>query len=166
MRQKRGFVLSLSALLLGACLYSFTGGGLPNHIRTVAVLPFDNLTSDPTLTQEINVDVRDAMEKRLGLRPAGESAADAIVKGTITRYEPDVALAYQGDTRGALTVTNRQLQISVTIQIMDQREGKVLWESTGLTVEGQYPPGQEAKGRRDAREKLITKIVEGAQSQW
>ena len=42
-----------------------------------------------------------------------------------------------GDTRGALTVTNRQLQISVTIQIVDQREGKVLWESTGLTVEGQ-----------------------------
>ena len=70
MHQKRGFVLSLSVLLLSGCLYSFTGGGLPSHIRTVAVLPFDNLTSDPTLTQEINVDVRDAMEKRLGLRPA------------------------------------------------------------------------------------------------
>jgi hypothetical protein len=33
-----------SALLLGACVYGFAGGGLPGHIRTVAVRPMDNLT--------------------------------------------------------------------------------------------------------------------------
>ena len=41
---------SLIALLVlvAGCAYGFAGGGLPKEIRTVAVLPFDNLTSDPT----------------------------------------------------------------------------------------------------------------------
>ena len=95
MRRIPGLVpfLLVSALLSGGCLYKFTGGGLPAGIRTVAVLPFDNLTPEPTLTQEINAAVRDAVEGRLGLRAAGEETADAIVRGTITRYEPDVPVA-------------------------------------------------------------------------
>jgi hypothetical protein len=34
-------LLALAGLLLATagCLYSFTGGGLPRHIRTVAVCP-------------------------------------------------------------------------------------------------------------------------------
>ena len=43
MRRIPGFVLillSASTLSLGACLYKFSGGGLPKNIRTVAVLPF------------------------------------------------------------------------------------------------------------------------------
>ncbi|MGH7734546.1 MAG: LPS assembly lipoprotein LptE, partial [Gemmatimonadales bacterium] len=86
-----GALASLSALLgASGCFYGFSGGGLPNEIRTVAVLPFDNLTSDPTLTQDVNIAVRNAMEQNLGLRQAGVDQADALVRGTITRYDPDV----------------------------------------------------------------------------
>ncbi|HEX9164798.1 MAG TPA: hypothetical protein VF862_02735, partial [Gemmatimonadales bacterium] len=62
----------------------------------MAVMPFENVTSDPTLTAEINRAVREAVEDRLGLRPAGEKDADAIVTGTIRRYEPDLPVAFQG----------------------------------------------------------------------
>jgi len=49
---------------------------------------------------------------------------------------------------------------------MDQKENKVLWQKLSLTVQGEYNPNEELKGRRIALEKLITDIVDGAQSQW
>ena len=77
MRLTSGFLASLSTLALGGCLYGFAGGGLPPHIKTVAVLPFDNQTPEPTLTQEIYARVREAVEGRLGLRHASERQADS-----------------------------------------------------------------------------------------
>ena len=91
MRRTHGnlLLLSLSLLAVSSC-YGFAGGGLPQGIRTVAVLPFDNLTPEPTLTQEVQTAVRNAVQGRLGLRQAGEQSADAIVRGSIQRYEPMV----------------------------------------------------------------------------
>ena len=168
MRRIPGLVplLLASALLAGGCLYKFTGGGLPAGIRTVAVLPFDNLTPEPTLTQEISKAVREAVESRLGLRAAGEQQADAVVTGTIRRYEPDLPLVFTGQTSTGVTeVTKRMVQITVNVQIMNQKENKVLWEHQ-VQVQGEYDPGRELDGRRKALEKLINDIVDGAQSQW
>ncbi|MEO8295069.1 MAG: DUF4136 domain-containing protein [Gemmatimonadota bacterium] len=165
-RLRPGYLLSLSLLGIAGCLYGFAGGGLPADIKTVAVLPFDNYTSEPTLTQLISQRVREAVEGRLGLRQAGETQADAIVRGSITRYDPDVPTAYQGESNGQITVTKRLVQITVTVEITNQRTGKALWQRSGLTLEGDYNPPDEATGREKALEKLVTNIVEGAQSQW
>jgi len=170
LRPIRGLVLlllSASTLPLAACLYKFSGGGLPSAIRTVAVLPFDNLTPEPVLTQEITQAVREAVERRLGLRPSGEDQADALVTGTVRRYEPDLPVAYTGNpTDNRTEVTKRMVQITLDVKIMDQKENKVLWERLNLTVQGEYNPNEELKGRKVALEKLITDIVDGAQSQW
>ena len=155
----------LAAGIAAAC-YGFAGGGLPSHINTVAILPFDNRTPDPALTQEVAAAVRIAMEERLGLRPAAEASADAVVRGTITRYQPDLFLAQQANQEGNVTVTRRRVQITVSIEIFDQQENKVLWERSGLVVDGEYTPPLEDDGRRIALEKLVNDIVDGAQSQW
>jgi len=169
-------LLSLSLVLAGSgCFYrySFTGGGLPPGIRTVAVLPFENLTPEAALTQEINRAVREAVQSRLGLRQSGENGADAIVRGTISRYEPDLPVGITSSSQGAgqqnqVAVTSRNVQIVVTVTIIDQREGRTLWERTGLMVEGQYDTAREneSRGRERALDRLIQQIVEGAQSQW
>ena len=168
MRLISGFLAGLSTLAVGGCLYGFAGGGLPPGIKTVAVLPFDNQTPEPTLTQEIAVAVREAVEGRLGLRQASERQADAVVRGTISRYEPDLPVAYTGDDEGAgqVTVTRRLVQIVVSVEILDQDGGKPLWQRSGLLLKGDYDPGQEAQGREKALNELVTNIVEGAQSQW
>jgi hypothetical protein len=158
-------LLSLSLLALGGC-YGFAGGGLPPGISTVAVLPFDNLTPEPTLTQEVQTAVRDAVEGRLGLRQSGEQSADAIVKGSIQRYEPDLPVAYQGVQNNQVDVTRRLVQITVNVEISNQRTGKILWQRSGLMLQGDYATGQEASGRQKAYNQLVTNIVEGAQSQW
>src|SRR5438445_3719006 len=155
---------SASGLALAACLYGFAGGGLPN-IKTVAILPFDNQTPEPALTKEVNDAVLEAFQGRLGLRPAAETNADAVVRGRVVRYEPDVPLSFQpGQVR--TDVTRRQGQITVDVELVDQREGKTLWQKQGLTVLGEYRPPQEVEGRKLALQKLVNDLVDGAQSQW
>jgi lipopolysaccharide assembly LptE-like protein len=151
---------------LTGCLYGFAGGGLPPSIKTVALLPFDNQTAEPTLTQEVANKVREAVESRLGLRQAPEARADAIVRGTIVRYEPDLPVQYTGGDNRQVNVTKRLVQITVTVEIVDQKQGKPIWQRSGLVVEGDYDPGREVDGRAKALDKLVTNIVEGAQSQW
>ena len=142
---------------------------MPPGIKTVAVLPFDNLTAEPALQQQVNNAVREAVRNRLGLREASEDQADAIVRGTITRYEPDLPVAFQGSQDPAqrqVTVTKRLVQLTVNVEIIDQHAGKPLWQRQGLTVEGDYDPGNEDAGRAKALDRLTVNIVEGAQSQW
>jgi len=155
---------SAAGLALAGCLYGFAGGGLPN-IRTVAILPFDNQTPEPALTKEVNDAVLEAFQGRLGLRAAAEARADAVVRGKVVRYEPDVPLSFRPG-EGRADVTKRQVQITVDVEILDQREGKTLWQKQGLTVLGEYQPPQEAAGRKIALDKLVTELVDGAQSQW
>src|SRR5690349_1934608 len=155
---------SALTLALAGCLYGFAGGGLPN-IKTVAILPFDNQTPEPALTKEVNDAVLEAFQGRLGLRPAGESNADAVVRGKVVRYDPDVPIAIQPG-QGRTDVTRRQVSITVDVEILDQREGKTLWQRQGLSEVGDYSPPQEAAGRKIALQKLVNDLVDGAQSQW
>src|ERR687885_226768 len=100
--RRSGISLLLSVIpLLTACLYGFAGGGLPSHIKTVAILPFDNQTSASTLQRELYQQMRRDLESRLGLRDAAENRANAVVRGRIVRYEPDIPVAYSADPNRA-----------------------------------------------------------------
>ena len=164
-------ISSTLALALTACAFGFKGGGLPPNMRTVAVLPFENETSDPTLGQAVNVAVKQAVESRLGLRAAPEAKADAVVKGTIKRYDPDQPAAFSGTPTQPgsvqrVEVTRRQVQLVVDVQIVDQRSGRTVYNGTGLSVTGDYDPGRENDGRRKALDKLVTQILLGAEANW
>ena len=163
-RQLFGAVLSsASGLWLAGCIYGFAGGTLPN-VKTVAILPFENDTPEPSLTQEVSEAVRQAFEGRLGLRVAPEASADALVRGRIARYDPDVPIALLPG-QGEVTVTKRKVQLAVDVEILNQREGTTVWKRQVL-VDGEYNPGREADGRKVALDKLVNEIVDGAQSQW
>jgi hypothetical protein len=155
----------VSTLLLAGCLYKFTGGGLPSHIRTVAVLPFENQTAAAEVTRELSDALRKAMSSRLGLRDASENRANAVVRGTITKYEPDVPVAFSADPNQA-TTARRRLQIVVDVEIVDQTNGKTLWQRKGLSAEGEYAERAEPDGRRQALERIVNDVIDGAQSQW
>ena len=153
--------------MLGGCLwkYGFAGGGLPSHVKTVAVLPLENQTAAPELTRELTDALRTGIESRLGLRAASEDKADALVRGTIVRYEPDAPVAYSADPTRS-TQVRRRLQIVIDIEIVDQVSGKVLWGKKGLMAEGEYSDRSDTGGRRQAIEKIVQEVVDGAQSQW
>lgn len=160
-------LLLLLALPLGGCVwkYSLHGGGLPAHIRNVAVLPFDNQTASTELQRELAEAVRKAMSSRLGLREASEEKATAIVRGTITQYDMDVPVGFSANPAQA-TSARRRLQVRIDVEIFDQVRGRVLWSKKGVSAEGDYAENDEAAGRKQAVERIVNEIIEGAQSQW
>lgn len=159
-------VYSLVLVALTACIpYGFTGGGLPTHIRTVAILPFDNQTATPELPRELTEAIRTGLHDKLGLRDASEAKANAIVRGTIQRYEVDIPIGYSASNK-QVTTASRQLQLVVDIEMVDQVTGKTLWQRKGLLAEGQYQERGEAVGRKKAIDTIVQQMIEGAQSQW
>src|SRR5687767_16014158 len=94
-----GVRLAAGLLLLAqaSCLYGLIGGGLPDHIDTVAVLPFDNDTAVSVIARELLDELRPDIESRLGLRSVAEARADAIVRGGIVRYDPENPVAYSSE---------------------------------------------------------------------
>jgi hypothetical protein len=105
------------------------------------------------------------MQSRLGLRDAPEDRASAVVRGTVTRYELDIPVGFSANPNQA-TSARRRLRVLVDIEIVDQVTGKVLWQKTGVSAEGEYADRGEAEGRKQAIERIVTEIIEGAQSQW
>jgi hypothetical protein len=152
-------------VLLAGC-YTFAGGGLPSHIKSVAVIPFDNETSASMLQGELTNQMRREVESRLGLRAATQNRADALVQGRIVRYEADIPAAYSADPTQGTTSAERKLQITIDVEIVDQTNGRTLWSQKGLTRDGTYAEGAEDSGRRQAIEKIVKDVIAGAQSQW
>lgn len=164
MRSRLVVAVACVALLSAGCRYHLTGGGLPSDIRSVAIIPFDNETASPDLQRELNDALRNNFASKLGLREAGEDKASAVVRGKIVKYELDVATAFSANPAQA-TSSRRQLQISLHVEIFDQIRNRVLW-SNDLVAIGDYPEGGEAAGRKQAIDKLVTDVIQGAQSQW
>ena len=168
MIRRSGILSSLLVFALAACHgvhYGFVGGGLPAHIRTMAVLPFDNQTPSPELQHELFETMHRGLQQRLGVRDASQDKADAIVRGVIQTYDVDIPVAFSSDPNQAVSA-RRRLQIVVDVEIVDQSTGKILFERKGVREEGDYPEGAEAEGRRKAIDHIVNDIIEGAQSQW
>ena len=165
--KRRAMVILAGTLALSGCVwrYSLHGGGLPGHIRNVAIIPFENQTAATELQRELADGLRKAFSSRLGLREASEDKAGAVVRGTIVQYDIDVPVAFSANPAQA-TSARRKLQIRVDVEIYDQTRGRVLWSRKGMSADGDYAENDEAAGRRQAIERIINDVIEGAQSQW
>jgi hypothetical protein len=157
-----GLATTLAVATLAGCNYSFQAGSFPpEHVNSVAVLPFDNETVRFELTQEIHQVMLRDLTRALGVQNAAEENADAVVRGTIRRYELTAPLYRPGADETRAEVLQRE-------EIVDLVENVVLWESSNLTARGQYLEGSETEevGRVEAIDLLVQQIIDGAQSNW
>jgi hypothetical protein len=158
----------MAALSLPSC-YSFRAGSFPpEHVKTIAVAPFENETARFELAGEIYDRLLRDLPSSLGIRTAGEDVADAVVRGTILRYDVAAPNYRAGQPGQPAEVLQRQVTITVSIEIIDLVENVVLWEERNVSAQGQFADASESEdvGRAEAVELLIQKIVDGAQSNW
>lgn len=171
-RLGRLWILALGLpLLVSGCvgLYSFRGGSFPpDHIRTIAVVPFDNQTTRFELTQEVHQALLRNLPQALGLQQGGEDVADAVVRGTIRTYDLQAPLFQPDQAQGRADVVVRQVNLTVQVEIVDLVENVVLWADGSLRVQGEYLEASETEdvGKEEAIERLVQRIVDGAQSTW
>jgi hypothetical protein len=160
-----------AVLLASGCSFGFSGGGLPPGIKTVAIADCLNNTADPGIAQFVRTGIQRAMEGQLGLRTASESQADALVHCTITRYDPDQPAVFSG-TQGAAGVPNqvnvsqRLLDLSADITVIEQKTGRTLWDGHSSTAQGTYATGRETDGRQRALDLLIKRLIDGVHANW
>lgn len=154
-------------------MYSFVGGGLPSHIRTVAIVALENDTPQPLLEADVQRALQGELPRNLGVRLAEEQLADAVVRGRLTGYDELAASVRpsQGPQSGQdqVPVVQREVRITYDLEIFDQEQDKVIWTATSQSVSGTFLPEDgetPLEGRARAIKELVKKVVEGAQSQW
>ena len=165
----RRLVATAAVLGLVGCNYSFRAGSFPPpDVKTIAVQPFDNETDQFQVSGELYDQLLKNLPGSLGLRTAGQDVADAVVEGKITRYDVTTP-NYRASTGGQpAQVNQRQVSITVDVQIIDLKRNLVIWEGTGVSAQGQFLESSETEdqGRTQAIDLLVKKIVDGAQSNW
>jgi hypothetical protein len=157
--------------LLAGCIYSFTGGGLPAHVDTVAVVALDNETPEPLLETEVQQALQMEIPRQLSVRLAEESLADAVVRGVIRRYDeaPVSVRPAQGEDAPQQPVVAFEVRIGYDLEIYDRTADQIIWRAASQTATGRFNPdgGETAQdGKARAIEELVRKVIEGAQSQW
>lgn len=171
MNSRRSFVKQLvvgGVWATTGCNYSLRSGSFPEHIRSVAILPFENDTTRFELTQEIHEQLLRDLPRALGITNAGEDVADAIVRGSINRYNLSTPLFRPGAEQDQVEVLQRQVSVSISVEFVDVANNVILWDDAALSVQGQYLEESESEddGRAEAIELLVQRIVDGAQSNW
>lgn len=169
LRRAGGSLLAtLATVTLAGCLYSFVGGGLPSHIRTIAIAEFENATLQPLLESDVRQALQDDLPGSLGVRLTAEETADALLRGRITRYNESSPTVRRGDGGAGVDVLQQQIQLSFEVEIYDVNRDRVIWQGSSLSASGDFQPDQEdaSFGRQRAIEELVQRIVDGAQSDW
>lgn len=125
-------IITLIALLLAGCGYTFSGGGtvLPPDVRKIAIPMAENRTVESGLARLITDSLREEFEKYGAVQVVeSEKEADAVLDVVLERV-----------TRESATVTTESqsdLQLDATIQLsatLEKRNGTVLWSQSGFTV--------------------------------
>jgi hypothetical protein len=136
-------ILAALAFGIGACDETPLKKELPNSLTKIAVQPFENKTSQPNIDQLLTQKVTQNFIADGRLNVVAEADADAVLHGTIQRYDKIVLV------RDANQVPQQyKLQVMVDIDFIDPKTAKLLW-TTRRTLDLTPVPGNEDKEGAD-----------------
>jgi len=161
----RGIVLSL-LVLSGCCGYS-TRSLLPSHLKTVAVPPATNTTTQPGLAEALTDSLTAAFTSDRTLRVTNVEAADLVVNTTVSSYARTPSAYTGGDTTGDQSVTAYDLSVSAQVDARDQTRDEVFY-SGAASARVTYDPDAktEEEAAAEAVKKLASEIVRQVQIAW
>ena len=139
MRARRfGAALAVCIAMLCAmgCGYRLAGGNifLPEHIKVIAVLPFENRTQRPEIEQRVTEEVARELTRRGRYRIVTvATSADAVLEGAITAYS---TTPVQFTSTGRATRVEAVVRIQSTLR--DTAADELLWSQTGMIFREQF----------------------------
>ncbi len=154
--------LCLTAALLTAGCYSFSGTTLPAHLRTVRIDPVANKTLESALADQITQGLEEGFRSRSNLRRVNEGG-DAELVCVLTDYSHSPL-----STSGA-TVTTYRVDLMVSVRFVDRVKGDTLYKDDRVPGYGQYAVDKgetEETGKRLAVESLIKVVLDNSVSGW
>ena len=164
------FTIALAALAAG-CGYHVSGRGdlMPKTVKTIAVMPFGNITVRYKLARLLPADI--AHEFISGTRygiVTDPAQADAVLTGTLTNFAAYPIISDPNSVRA----TTVQVIVSVQITLTDRATGAVIFTRSGYELRERYEVSIDPKAyfdesgtamerlSRDASRSIVSAILE------
>ena len=146
--------------------YSFRGGSVPSHLKTIAVPLFDDQSgsAEPNLREKFTNKLIDRFRQDNSLQVADKTRSDSVIEGTILSLQDEPYVVVQGES-----VTKRKITIAIKATYRDAKLNKQLWDKQ-LSNWGIYEigggPAQRQIGIDAAIDKLAEDILNVTVSSW
>jgi hypothetical protein len=155
--KRRSVFLAALALLLSACGYHITGQGdmIPKSIKTIAVPPFENITTRQTLARMLAADVTREFNSRTRYRIVDDrDQADAVLQGRLTNFSVN-PIIFDPNTGAATTV---HVHAVVQVTLTDRATGKVIFSRANMEWDERYQVSNNAQEYFDESGTAIIRI--------
>lgn len=146
----------LTLVLLSGCTYSFKGGSVPAHIKTIAIPLVQDQSGygDPALRDNLTQQLVDRFTNDNTLQIAERSTADALLEGVVTDVKDAPSVVQAGEQ-----VTARRITITVHVTFEDLKLRKKIWEKD-FSNWGEYQSGGGLTQRNDGVNAAVQKLTE------
>ena len=160
------FVYFSFVMVFAGCTYSFKGGSVPMHLKTIAIPIVEDQSAygDPTLRDSFTKQLVERFTNDNTLQLTDRNMADAMLEGVLTEVK-DAPLVLQGGEQ----VAQRRITVTVRMTFQDLKLHKSIWEKS-FSNWGDYPSGggltQRSEGTAEAVKKLTEDILNETVAGW
>ncbi|MBI3004340.1 MAG: LptE family protein [Ignavibacteriales bacterium] len=151
------FLVPHSALLiLVGCVYSFKGGSVPPHLKTIAIPIVEDQSGygDPALREQFSTQLVQRFLNDNTLEMADRGSADSILEGVITDVKDAPSVVQAGEQ-----VATRRITVTVHMTFQDLKLRKKVWERD-FSSWGDYPSGGGLTQRNEGIQEAVRKLTE------
>lgn len=143
-------------LSLMSCGYTFVGKGssLPSHVKTVAILPVENLTPQAGLTEKMTQALTREFVSRGRYKTVDKDTdADATLTSAIVEYNRTPVAVKEG------RATFYQITLRAKVVLKDNRANKVLFQNESYVFRDEYEVTQDVADFFDQEQESVNQIA-------
>ena len=143
-------------IVLSSCTYSFKGGSVPPHLKTVAIPIVEDQSGygDPTLRDSFTKILVERFTNDNTLQLTDRNTADSMLEGVVTDVKDTPEVLQSGEQ-----VTLRKITITVRMTFQDLKLRKKIWEKS-FSGWGNYPSGGGLTQRNEGIQQAVDKLTE------
>jgi hypothetical protein len=151
----------LLLLCLGGC-YSFTGSGLPAHLKTVHIETVQDKTRQTEIADIATTELVNGFKARGSLKPV-DGSADSKLEATLADYSHQPS---QYDASG--TVTRFRVTVTFSARFTDEKDNAILFEGNAISGTQDYDPAKQTEqdAAKLALDAAVKKLVDNTISGW
>jgi hypothetical protein len=152
----------LGALLLSGCVTMGGRQGLPDHVRSIAIPTFTNRTLEYGAEETVTAVIVHEFQQDGRLRLEKRDRADAVLLGTITRYDL-YPVGFDGEDR----VSVSRVETDVEVDVLDRITLEPLLEDERFSASGVFSLTADPSERREKdvfirlADDIISRLIEG-----
>jgi hypothetical protein len=143
-------------IVLSGCSYSFKGGSVPSHLKTVAIPIMEDQSGygDPALRDLFTQKLVERFTNDNTLQLTDRNTADSMLEGVVTDVKDTPEVLQDGEQ-----VTLRKIIVTVRMTFQDLKLRKKVWEKS-FSDWGNYPSGGGLTQRNEGVQKAVEKLTE------